>query len=669
MVSKQLIGITVACLLLLSIFSLPASPKVSTVSTSGNMAVPGQSAASNASVLLQFPGDSYYWYYGNSALYGNAFNLTLGAAGYFGMTVNYSSSSYGIYVNAIGAFWNSNSSSGAGPYWLLWIWNSSASAWSLSSLGASAVNLTSKTSVAWTYSMWNVVTGGPYYPPVQTPVAPFAVASSRGSSDGSGFSPVYTNLPARSPSPHLSWSAGTARGGLDVQPVDSGGMAYFVSDGTNGTSSVLAYSQYGVRIWNSTIGSQGYEVASPLVADGQLIVPSTDGNLYSLNSANGKLLYIVKHLSSAADGLTTAPVLGPSGFFLMNCSGGVDYFAFNGSILWNAALPAWSNFTSPAYSQGMLYIFSQHTNDSVLTVLDAATGSAVWNRTYSGLVFGTPAVTEGRICFITSVPANPGYGDVTVHSVLSSNRSPAWNYSAGSSSGAPSSASVADGRVIFGAGDHIFELNSTNGKLVWEMQDNNQFASPSPFVFNNNIIYSTNSNNSELSVVSIGGVPLWNYTTRGGSDYSLSSPIFNGSSVLWGDDLGNIYSFQELQIVNFSYTQYRGTINLTAILQPGLSNATFAWKVGNHTGAGPVDSVPFVANGTYPVTLTVSYSEGTVASITGNVTVDSVQSNSTNTAGTQPHNSSLQFFEYGAAAAVVAAALIALIAARRRRRK
>lgn len=631
--------------------------------------ISGQQSATNVSVLLQFPG-TYYWYYASPGLYENAFNLTIAAALNYGLAVNYSSSSYGIYVNAFGNLWNSNSTSGNGPYWLLWIWNWSQKSWSLSSLGVSEVNLTSSISVAWTYSLWNIASGSPYYAPTQTPIDPFAVTSSRGSPDGSAFNPAYVNTQLQPPSAHLSWRSNTALGGLDTQPVDSGGIAYFVSDGTNGTSSVLAYNKYGVQIWNQSIGSQDYEVASPLAADGQLIIPSTDGNLYSLSLTTGTLLYAVRHVSSAADGLTSAPVLGPTGFFLLNCSGGVDYFSFNGSLIWSSTLIGGSNFTSPAFSDGILYLFSQNGNRSILETLNATSGSSIWNETMGGVVFGTPSVAGGRLFFITSSRVSAGYDNITVHSLLLQSRSFTWNYSAGSSPGAPSSTSAADGRVVFASGNHIFELNSSNGAIVWLRVDNNQYASPSPFIFRNNIFYSTNSNNSELSVVSMSGVPLWNYTAKVGNDYSLSSPIFNGTTVMWGDDMGNIYSFQSLQVVNFTYSQHMGTVNLTAELPRGITNATITWNVANRPATGPADSVSFGSNGTYPVTITVSYSSGTVASVSGSVFVDSVQANSTSTARVQQNSNLLQFLEYGAAAVtVIVIALTTFVLYRRRKGK
>lgn len=669
MVKSQLVGFAVVCLLVMSLQTLQIHPAQPVAQSSFGYTTTGQTANSQVSTLIQFSNGSYYWYYAQTVAFGNALNLTVAAAAYFRMTVNYTLSSYGAFVNSIGGVWNSNDTSGTGPYWFLWLWNSSQQAWTLSELGASALNLSGLTSIAWSYSMWNGASGSPYYPPTQTPPDPMAVTSSRGSPGGAGFNPVYTNLPPQSPSDHLSWMATTAKGGLDVQPVESNGIAYFVSDGTNGTSSVLAYNHYGVQIWNQTIGSEDYEVASPLAVDGQLIVPSTDGNIYSLNQSNGKIVYTIGHVSSASDGLTTSPVLGPTGFFILNCSGGVDCFGLNGSLLWSSPLRGGSNFTTLSYTDGMIYLFTQNTSESGIVQVNATTGSVKWNESVAGLVFGTPSIASGRIYFITSAPTNPGYGNITVHSMQLQNHSYVWNYSAGSSPGAPSSISVANGFLVFASGDHIFELNTTDGMLVWDVSDNNQFASPSPYVFGNSIFYSTNSNRSELSAVSIRAEPLWNYTVQKGSDYSLASPVFNGTTVLWGDDLGNIYSFQALQIVNYSYLQNNGTVNMTAILPGVIEGASISWSVGNSTATGRVASFSFDSNGTYPVTLTVRYSGGTTATISGNVTVSTVQSNMTHNTTVAQHNNILQFSIYAGLTGAIAIIVVTALMAYRRRRE
>ncbi len=665
---------SVLVIALLFVMMLPpanswSAPAASTGTAQTNS--PAVIPQASGSVLLSFPNCTYFWFSGDTGRFSTAFNLTLAATQYYGLSLNYSTSSlYGPYVNEIGGYWNSNSSTSfTGPYWLLWVWNASLSSWVISNLGAGDVAMANVTAVAWSYSMLNAQTGEPYSAPQQTPLDMFAVPSLRGAPDGTAYNPDFTNIAAPSPSSHLSWSA-SAGGSVDVQPVDSNGLSYYVTDGSNGTSDVLAYNYYGMLSWRTQIGSRGFELASPLAVNGMLIVPSTDGNIYALNATNGMSLYTVRGVSSSPDGLTGSPVLGPEGYFVLNESGGLDYFALNGTLLWTAALGGGGYYVTPSYSNNTVFAFSGAGNDSILSVVNSTSGRIEAGIPVNGSVFGEPSVSRGRIVFVSSLRLQTGGGyNVTVHCLELGLYKWLWNYSAGLSGAAPSSTVLTGGRVIFSSGGSVVELNSSDGQPIWRMKVNNQFSSPSPYSAAGYIFSSTNSNTSSLSVTTLGGSLIWNYTAPWPNDYSLSSPAFNGTTVFWADDSGHIYSFQRLDIVNFSYTQSLGTVNLTSAIDRHVTGAVnCTWSVNGTTAYGSNVSIAFGHNGNYTVTVTVKYSAGTEASYTSVITVDTVsQGNSSGNGAGGAGLTITAVVEYLVIPAIVLAAAVTL--ALRRRRK
>ncbi len=627
----KLLKLPVALLAVMVLFAGPAVPRNAGIHgiNGGNPSAPLTAAGGEASLLVSLPNGTSYWFYGRQALYPTAFNLTLAAASYFGISLNYTSyPNYGPEVNEFGGYWNSNSTTSfTGPYWLLWLWNSSDESWSLSNLGVGAVNTSTVSSVAWSYSLLGPNTGNPYLEPQQTPLDPMAVPSLRGGSDGSGYGAVFTDQAVQVPSDHLSWTASSGGSPIDIQPVDSNGLSYYVTDGSNGTSAVLAYNDYGMRVWHATIGSIGYQLSSPLLADGTAIISSSDGSVYALNASNGRHVFEIGHVSSSADGLTGSPVLGQEGFYLLNSSGGLDYYSFNGTLYWSAAIGGSSYYSTPALLNNTVYAFGDQAGSSVLYLLNSSSGATERIVPVNGTVYGSPSVSFGKLVFISSrkSQSGAGYGNVTVHCLSADGSRWLWNYSAGQSSGSPSSTVLTPSLVIFSSGGKLVELNSSGGKQVWNMSLGSQFSSPSPYAAHGFIAASTNSNSSSLHIISLSGSPVWSFTPEGGNDYSLSSPVFNSTTVFWADDSGHMYAFQKLDVINFSYAQHSGTVNFTSLLNSNIKGAVnFTWSIAGHTAYGRNVSYKFTGNGNYQVTVTVTYSNGTVASSSADINVNSV---------------------------------------------
>lgn len=589
------------------------------------------------SVLIYFQNGSYYWYYAQHGRYGSGFNLTAASVGYYGMAFNYTNYSFGTFVNMIGGVWNNNTT--FNPSWSLWIWNNSLNQWSVSPVGIGSISMNGNLSIALSYSYWTSNFSAPLYAPVPTPVDPYPVYQVRAVSAGTGDSSPHSNLPFLPPVPAPSWTARintTDFGGIDSQPIEYNGLVYVLTDGpsSGGKAGIFAFNFYGDQVWNNTLGSSGYELAAPLAAGGMLIVASTNGYLYAFNAADGSLVYRLNLNSSA--GITSSPVLGPQGYFVLNDTGGIFYFSFNGTEYWNFMLGAQSYYSSPSFSGSTLYVASNLNGAGRVTALSVPNASVrphvLWQRGISGLIYDTPAVYGGMV-YLTQAKKSTGtstYGSVELTELNAVTGSFAANYSVGVSNSFPSSVLPMGHQAIFSDGSELISVNTSASNstsfVLWKMSLNNEYGSPSPFAFEKYLLVSEDSSNASVFVLSDNGHLIWNFTDPVSGSYSLSSPSYNGTAMVWGNDAGQIFSFEHLQVANFTYSQVNGTVTLNAnIIQEASPVLNYTWYVGNgQYSYSQTAEHTYTANGTYPVTLTVIYSNNTTAYYSGQVIVNSV---------------------------------------------
>jgi eukaryotic-like serine/threonine-protein kinase len=145
-------------------------------------------------------------------------------------------------------------------------------------------------------------------------------------------------------------------------------------------------------------------LSSPLVVAGRVYVGSGDGNIYALDAASGELQWKfatgdVVHASPAwADG---AIVVGSwdSYLYALDARTGAERWRFHGGE--DPDIHNQVGFqSSPAIVDGVVYVGCR---DSNLYAIDAATGKERWRFNNAGSwVVGSPAVTQGRVIFVTS---------------------------------------------------------------------------------------------------------------------------------------------------------------------------------------------------------------------------------------------------------------------------
>lgn len=589
---------------------LSAFPAAGAMAHAGNVQQSHAYLSAGDEALVSLPNGSIYWYTSPAGEFHHAMNMTLRLVSTYGLSINYSVGSYGAFVDMIGGYWNVNTTTG--PYWFLFVWNQSSEQWSISNYGASSLNLSTYPIFAWYYTADNPSTFAPLSSPPETPEAPYAISSFRGSS-GNGYVAVNSNLQSGSPSPHLSWVAHTGTGGIDTQPVVANGTVYFLTDGNSTASYLEAYNYYGSELWSVPIPGQQYQLSSPLIYAGMAIVTSTDGYVYAFNASSGRQIYSFR----ASASLTSSPEATPMGYLVLNDSGGLSLYNPNGTAVWSVSLGGTEYYTSPLFDGNSIFAASTFGTSSRLFDL-SLNGSVIWNVSVTGQIRDTPSYYGSHIYVIANTTADTVYAFSESGTVL-------WTFNAGNSTAAPSSITATANTVYFLSGHKFYALNSSNGAVLWTVNTSNAFAGPSPFVFGRYLLFSTNAASTSLYVMYSNGTKLWNFTTPVKNDYSLSSPVFNGTSIFWGDDAGNLYAFQNLSVASVTYTQHDGTVNLTASVLPVIGHAVFQWSIGGSILSGRTASYHFSKNGNYTILLTVSYSTNTTATIVETVHVYTVR--------------------------------------------
>jgi outer membrane protein assembly factor BamB len=150
-------------------------------------------------------------------------------------------------------------------------------------------------------------------------------------------------------------------------PAVSGDALYFA--GYDGM--LYALTLDGDEIWDTTVGQADKIVGGPVVADGKVLVGSSDHNMYAYDAESGSLEWTF----STGNGIwTTAAVENGVAYF-----GSLDHNVYavsmaDGEEVWR--FPAGGAVTAkPVVADGKVYLGSF---DSVFYALDAATGKAAW---------------------------------------------------------------------------------------------------------------------------------------------------------------------------------------------------------------------------------------------------------------------------------------------------
>jgi outer membrane protein assembly factor BamB len=267
----------------------------------------------------------------------------------------------------------------------------------------------------------------------------------------------------------------------------------------------------GVELWRSFTftGSPG---GNPVYSNGIIYIGTTGGYLYSINATTGQKIH---EATLSPDQITTSPVVANGKVFFGTYSASNNrLYAYNATTLqfiwyYGTGGPIYS---SPAIAGNMLYFGCDDDKIYALDISNDLGASVVWTYTTKGNVRSTPCIAgdklfigssyaDDSIFALNATTTNP-YGQLiwkwtgpssidttpvflnNIVYVTSYNKAyalkadaPAGNYTendvtikkwSATVGYYPSTPTVADGKMFFGAGDYkLYALGITDGSMIW----------------------------------------------------------------------------------------------------------------------------------------------------------------------------------------------------------
>ncbi len=302
--------------------------------------------------------------------------------------------------------------------------------------------------------------------------------------------------------------------------------------------------------WTFTTGSAIHSTA--MYEQGKLYFTDNTQTLYCISAAEGKLIWkyvLGKRISWdwRFDYYYSSPV--PYGGNIL--AGGDDGYMHcidkkTGRQVWQYNAGAVVRATA-TIRDGIAYFGDC---DGMLHAIDATKGTPVWKCATNGdtitlggewyfdrkSILGTVAVEDG-LCVVGS---RDGY----VYAVDKANGKIQWSYNY-DITWVISSLAIKDNMVIAGTSDGKFinALDLHTGKELWRYKTR-QIVWASPTIIND-LVYLP-SNDGVMHILDrTGGRQVSEYRTAEAGTAIFSSPVFTGSSVVYGTDAGNLYALRQ----------------------------------------------------------------------------------------------------------------------------
>jgi len=203
----------------------------------------------------------------------------------------------------------------------------------------------------------------------------------------------------------------------------------------------------GAEAWRFETGNR--IVAAPLVVDDLVLVPSTDGKLYALDS-RGTLIWQFATKSS----LWAQPAYYDGVIYLS----AMDHKMYalsvkDGSLLWSSDLGS-AAISNPSIDPGKaLYV---GTIGGDLIGLDIKSGNQLWKHSSDYGIWATPMLKENMLY----------YGDLEGNFIAFdiTQKQPAWQYKAGGA--IVSAALLKDDRILFSSENGVLNIVGYDGKVI-----------------------------------------------------------------------------------------------------------------------------------------------------------------------------------------------------------
>jgi outer membrane protein assembly factor BamB len=265
-----------------------------------------------------------------------------------------------------------------------------------------------------------------------------------------------------------------------ASPVVADGLL-IVAD-QNGTVSALDAGQAAPR-WQFGVG--GPVVAAPAVADGLAYIGASDKTLYALTAREGLFVWAFKFRDNIA--------------------------------------------TSPVVSGGVLFIGGE---DRTLVALDARTGAERWRYLASERLVSSPAIAEGKVFF--------GGDDGRVHALEAATGAEVWR----TALDAPvvASPAVVDGVVYAGSTQEQFvAIEAATGRILWTAES--VFGYKASPAIGEQLVFVADDDGVLRALRRADGNVAWEWHADYGSTF-VSSPLLLGKRLVIVDDDGLLHVFE-----------------------------------------------------------------------------------------------------------------------------
>jgi len=493
-------------------------------------AATGGDPQARAAVLIFLDDSDYHWADVGLGTDPSALCATVSACGQLGIALNYSMSQWGAFVTGIGGL---KAPEDFSWWWYLLLWNGTKGAWQEAPVGAGDLRLSAGDSICWCPNS--------SAPPVPNPVTRYPWPCFRGNLKNSGIAPGNTTV-----LDDLKWTADLANGPVDTTPAIAGGRV-FVSTGGIYNWTTMSYDQpphlyalnatTGERLWSAQTSAAGWQVSSPAVRNGRVIVGTSDGKVLAFSVETGTPLWSFS-TGPSPTGVTASPVVTAGAIHIAAGDGNLYAISHDGKQMWSFPLGGPAYMSTPALWDGKLFA---GTDNGTFWCL-GLNGTPVWNLTVDGKIRCSPVIASGKVYIIATIYEGWNAKRSLLHLRYCTN---------GSQSSAPVVLpATTSSPVVFGGQIYVGD----NSGLRVYMADGAQIrvtptegpVQASPVIHGGELFFLENSCNGTLHVIGAdtrgenSGRAFWNFTPEP-RQYILGSPAITDGFLFFGSDNGRVY--------------------------------------------------------------------------------------------------------------------------------
>jgi outer membrane protein assembly factor BamB len=344
---------------------------------------------------------------------------------------------------------------------------------------------------------------------------------------------------------NLRWKF-TTGGGVVSSPSVAYGRVYFGSQDKNVYCVDARDSQL---IWKFETGTR--IMSSPAVVDGKVYIGPDDGNVYCLDAYNGNLIwergaggYVEAHFAAAVL-LRSSPIVVDGRVYVGSLDTNVYCLdAANGTVNWVFKTEGYIT-SSPAVTDGAVYVVSQEPDSGVLYKLDAGNGEVIWKTSipYQMLFMGgtdlhaSPTVADGMVFAASNAKEYYGINATTGNIV--------WTYRAeGAEEFILCSTIYNDGKLYLIDKFSIMCVNAKNGSTIWGTYLGDElYVSPT---YADDKLYIATDQRSIYVLNATSGEKLGRFVT---SSNSWSAPTIYEGRVYVGNNDWNVYCLDDIPVI------------------------------------------------------------------------------------------------------------------------